>query len=583
MKEPGMDALTEVRTAERFEAKERRRFAKGGYRATEEFDALANQHLPALVVYIEERLAQEATDLLPIKPVAIAKIGFAAVADAVKFGIDGPGPIIDIGRQLERELDRPFRRSEGDAFLIGHWVAECVVEALPDYFVRRGNVIELRDRGALERLREKVAYRDPAWAPTLTRPLPWTGLYSGGYADRGVRHAFVISYHPDTLREVDEAFKNGTIKPHADAASALQDVAFTINTRVLVAARRHLPGMLGAKVEECEKALKAALAMPMPAFEDITSKHIKARRSAIWQANTDWKAAKQQLELAKDDLNLAEDLWGEGFFTPMRADGRGRFNPIPHFNFQREDYVRAMHLFRDGEELTPRGFVWLAIHLANVFGFKPPPVEHADGTKSEAVSIDKASLAERFQWTVSNYPLIERTAREQTTEWLKARKPFAFLAACIEFVSALEANQPFITRLPIPVDATNSALQHQAALMRDEEAGALVNLCSQPIVCDLAGEWPWTHFGFAEWMLTTMPLDAPKDAYREIFLLVQGKTDTPLDRSLVKAPGMTDNYGSTRLAKPGRLMQCCASGIKSARNGQSCGALASTSQRRSRR
>lgn len=64
--------------------------------------------------------------------------------------------------------------------------------------------------------------------------------------------------------------------------------------------------------------------------------------------------------------------------------------------------------------------------------------------------------------------------------WLKAEDPFQFLATCFEVAAAARLpaseREAFVSRLPCHVDGSCNGLQHYAALGRDRQGGASVNL-----------------------------------------------------------------------------------------------------------
>ena len=62
--------------------------------------------------------------------------------------------------------------------------------------------------------------------------------------------------------------------------------------------------------------------------------------------------------------------------------------------------------------------------------------------------------------------------------WTSASSPWQFLAACFEIRDALASGDPesFPSHLPVHQDGTCNGLQHYAALGRDSEGGASVNL-----------------------------------------------------------------------------------------------------------
>jgi DNA-directed RNA polymerase len=88
------------------------------------------------------------------------------------------------------------------------------------------------------------------------------------------------------------------------------------------------------------------------------------------------------------DMTLAEEfVTHDRFWTPCNLDWRGRVYPMPHFNFQREDRVRALFQFADGEPIGERGLYWLKVHLANCGDFE---------------KISKKPYEERVEWVDAN-------------------------------------------------------------------------------------------------------------------------------------------------------------------------------------
>jgi DNA-directed RNA polymerase len=89
----------------------------------------------------------------------------------------------------------------------------------------------------------------------------------------------------------------------------------------------------------------------------------------------------------------------ERFWVPLNIDFRGRINPIPHFNFAREDHVRALFLFADGEPIGEDGLLWLKNHVAGT----------ANGNAWSRVEKpgDLGTFARRVAWTD---PILKRCA-----------------------------------------------------------------------------------------------------------------------------------------------------------------------------
>ena len=75
--------------------------------------------------------------------------------------------------------------------------------------------------------------------------------------------------------------------------------------------------------------------------------------------------------LFREDMRTAERMAEyQRFYTAMNLKSRGRVYCVPSFNFQREDRVRALFLFADGEPIGDEGIYWLKVQLANCGDFR---------------------------------------------------------------------------------------------------------------------------------------------------------------------------------------------------------------------
>jgi DNA-directed RNA polymerase, mitochondrial len=177
--------------------------------------------------------------------------------------------------------------------------------------------------------------------------------------------------------------------------------------------------------------------------------------------------------------------------VPLNIDFRGRTYAIPHFNFQREDCVRALFLFADDEPIGDEGLKWLKAHVAAC----------ADGTDwSQIKKPSELNLERRVEWTDDNLPMLRQIGetflrREDPSKiaWALPKKPYQFVAACAELVQALDQEPDFITRLPLTFDASCSGLQHLCAMTRADE-GRYVNLTA-----DDDGDDIYRRVNFAVW------------------------------------------------------------------------------------
>lgn len=353
----------------------------------------------------------------------------------------------------------------------GGWLWNVVSSALPEVFTRittqRGHsksqllTVSAEGMSIVDAALERAMVSNPVYWPTATPPKPWAAWDDGGSWDDRVTATVLRSRHKDTQATVKHAIKDGTMKPALDAVNALQSVAFKINWRVLEV------------IEACDaqgivvKGLvpKSLKRTPKPnafAWEAMEP----AQQARFWQNNAE--VDKRNRGYIGDRLLFAEDqktafamLEHPRFYTPMNCDWRGRIYGLSHFNFQREDRVRALFLFADGLPIGD-GLDWLKMHTANTGDFG---------------KISKRPISERIKWCNDNIQQITNIASAPLvhTEWMHADKPFLHLAACFELSAALAQGPSYVTHLPTSYDGSCSGLQHLCMMTRATE-GAMVNL-----------------------------------------------------------------------------------------------------------
>ena len=141
---------------------------------------------------------------------------------------------------------------------------------------------------------------------------------------------------------------------------------------------------------------------------------------------------------------------------------------------QGNDHERALLEFADGKTLGEEGEFWLAVHLANTYGFdKSSFDERVDWVKqhTEQISNLAAMIGSDGQPATYHIANLPKDTREF---WEQADKPWSFLAACLEWVNH---NAPlFVSHLPIALDASASGYQHLSALSHDYETAKATNL-----------------------------------------------------------------------------------------------------------
>lgn len=320
---------------------------------------------------------------------------------------------------------------------------------------------------ALADLDAEASWVTPVKLPMLTAPKPWRGWDDGGYTTRVMqqKNTLVRSSSTKVRDAVTEAINSGAMQSCLAALNMVQATPWRINKSMLdVVTELHTTGI---DVE----GLPRAKTIPVIAYPDDFEKlapdeqrRLKKQRADIRRRNA---TIQGQLVTFRGDMRVARDFARHArFWLPHNLDFRGRVYPIPTFNQQRSDYVKAMLDFADGVELTDEGYKWLCIHAANCGDFD---------------KISKRPFFDRLKWVKHNMDMIRACGSDPMSNmtWLQADKPFEFLRACMDvaaYVDAKLAGRVFLSHLPVQIDGSNSGLQHYSAMMRSQVDGAYVNL-----------------------------------------------------------------------------------------------------------
>jgi DNA-directed RNA polymerase len=164
---------------------------------------------------------------------------------------------------------------------------------------------------------------------------------------------------------------------------------------------------------------------------------------------------------------LAERNIDNAFYHLYNCDFRGRIYPNTAFlHEQSSDNAKGLLLLDEAVPLGKRGYYWLKVHTANVWGN------------------DKVTLNERALWVEDNLNELLSYVNDPLANdgWMDADKPFCFLACCVElsmlydWVYSGNRIEDFPSCLPIYVDGSNNGVQHLTAMSCDEEVAPLVNL-----------------------------------------------------------------------------------------------------------
>jgi len=348
--------------------------------------------------------------------------------------------------------------------------------------------------------------------PMICIPKPWRGPDDGGYLyySNYIMRTKGIRLHKEVLES------GGNLEKVYKGLNALNETPWRVNSRVfnVMDSAWAQGGGIG------ELPSKQDIPIPPEPQEDPDKKNQWKRIfKRITQQNRDLKGLRCDTNYK---LNVAREFLSENkLFFPHSMDFRGRTYPIPpHLNHIGADICRSLLLFYEGKQLGKRGFDWLKIHLANVYGH------------------DKISFDDRIKF-VDNH--IEEILDSATNPlggkrwWLNAEAPWQCLGTCFEFADALKnpgGPEYFISNLPIHQDGTCNGLQHYAALGKDVFGGQEVNL--------LPAAFPQDVYSTVAALVRKRVDEDAKDGHPQA-LILQGK----IERKIVKQTVMTSVYGVT--------------------------------------
>ena len=242
--------------------------------------------------------------------------------------------------------------------------------------------------------------------------------------------------------------------------------------------------------------------------KDVYDIHLWALRNKtdafadIWELqNPEAKATK--LREAKAIGSIAKRFLDKHFYHLYYYDFRGRKYPATaYLHEQGSDLARGLLLRVDQKSIGREGFFWLLVSVASNWA--------GDAGREDGAKTDKIPLKDRFLWSLDNEEILLSYAEKPKVNqgWMKADKPWQFLAACFEFKKfrdwqtsffddyidislidqALEAlgvdPYDFSSSLECYIDGSNNGSQHLSALTRDEITAPHVNL----VPLDLPGD-----------------------------------------------------------------------------------------------
>lgn len=303
----------------------------------------------------------------------------------------------------------------------------------------------------------------PKWSPMLVPPKPWTSMVDGGY--RGALSSRVTLITKSRKRS---GLSRDKCPDVFNALNHLQNTSFGINTHVF-SAFSHLFAAYTNVIQRrdiaaVEHASRYRTLLDLPA--EITQKTLRGLR----------KHWSRLFEIH----NEAELFLRDRFYFVNYCDFRGRIYPkASGLNYQGSDLPRSLLVFCESKPIADDAAKkWLKIHGANCFA-----------EKIGDIGIDKSTFKDRDSWVNENEAkifslgrlaksgnLFDGLSAELEEWWLKADKPWAFLAWACEWTCYREATDEYLSCLPIEVDGSSNGYQHIAALLRSKNMAHWVNM-----------------------------------------------------------------------------------------------------------
>jgi DNA-directed RNA polymerase len=398
----------------------------------------------------------------------------------------------------------------------------------------------------------------PWFKPTLCPPLDWAGPTDGGY------HTCEMPLVKHQRRQHVERIRQAEMGEVYAALNAIQRTAWRVNEDVLTVAEMLWEGgdsghgVLPAKDVGAKPARPD---LPAPAAQggrDLEGDEVLVHK--IWKdATRAWHErslkAVSMVSATTQVLGLARDLaTREAFYFPHNLDYRGRAYAMPLLlNPQGDDLARGLLTFAEAKPVGEDGGFWLAVHGANAAGVEVT-IDDVDGEIYTA-KLDKLPLSERVDWVLEFEAEILAVAADPLESKVPCRPggktplafwtegvsdPWQFLAFCLEWSRYVESGESpdFESSLPVSIDGSCNGLQHYAAILRDEDSAAAVNLRQADTPEDI-------YQRVADKVAARVKLDAAGAEGLGVSRIARAWLSYGVTRQLVKRQVMTTPYGVT--------------------------------------
>lgn len=364
-------------------------------------------------------------------------------------GLERKSTLVEVASSIGRRLRQKLRQKQnsvldiqGGWFVMISYIELGILGYRKKHTYRNGKkdkhrsyFIYAKDWKAIKELMDLVDTEKCDMFPVNTPATPWDG--SAYHPTTGI--SVIKKGYEDALKY----FENNDMSYIVDTLNKLNNTAWEINPKVFEVYKQcmHSEQNPFKFTKEIDPIKQASLIIEAEAIQRLAEKHI-----------------------------------GQPFYHLYNLDFRGRIYPNTAFlHEQSSDNAKGILLLHEPVVLGESGLYWLCVHTANSWGN------------------DKVTLDDRVSWVEENWGWIINQAENPfgTCDWMKADKPFSFLAACFEIKMLADwcrqgnSEEDFPSCLPVYIDGSNNGVQHLVAMSQDDEVAPLVNLVPQELPGDV--------------------------------------------------------------------------------------------------
>jgi len=367
----------------------------------------------------------------------------------------------------------------------------------------------------IEEMMEQMGSVRPLKRPCVVPPRSWHTVHHGGF-------------HTHQINLIRGSHEQGLQigQPCLDAINTLQETPWRIN-RFMVETMRKVKSLsvpLGSW-PGVEPVIPVRYSDDM-ALSDNDKLEYKRKRYKLVEKRESIRGQRRAFITSLQEA-ITNQEFNELYFV-VQLDFRGRaYYVSDSLNPQGDEYEKALLEFSKGQVLTNRGLYWLMIHLANEYG-----------------EVDKLPFQQRINWVIDNEARILSLGTDPFGDsfewWQGADHPFMFAAACNAYKLAKQGEP---VHLPVAVDGSCNALQHFAAIQRDQILAERVNVLPGETVRDIYSEVAAECNRILKELLEIENRNKDLTDQERFARLLTDKGG--FDRKLAKRAVMTTGYGVT--------------------------------------